>query len=159
MRLAFGCERGVGKDTAVDYLMTRYGGKKLRFASHLYVMMYSLQDYCGFPRQKERTMLIWLGQWSNQHEPEIWTRHLEQEIIASSDSHLFVCDLRWPHEANMLKRHGFTLIRLLRGSETRETGLLDYSWDYTIDNNESINELHEQLDRFVATSGFGKIIQ
>ena len=32
MKIAFGYKMRSGKDTAVDYLITKYGGKKITFA-------------------------------------------------------------------------------------------------------------------------------
>ena len=44
--LAFGCEARVGKDTAVNYLVSQKGGFKTSFASPLYdIQEYTYNDW------------------------------------------------------------------------------------------------------------------
>ena len=49
MKLAFGINSGSGKDTSVDYLITKYGGKKYFFASPLYNILFYSQKTLNLP--------------------------------------------------------------------------------------------------------------
>ena len=50
MRIAFGCKMGSGKDTAVSYLISKYGGKRLAFADPIYKIQNYAQQLCGFEK-------------------------------------------------------------------------------------------------------------
>ena len=64
---------------------------------------------------------------------------------------IIVTDVRFPNEAEGIKARGGTLVRIERkGVDPRndhpsETSLIDYDFDYTIDNSGSIEDLREMM--------------
>ena len=61
MKIAFGYKMGAGKDTAVDYLKQKYGGTHLSFAGPIYTILENAQHICGFPVEKDRQFLQFIG--------------------------------------------------------------------------------------------------
>ena len=69
-KVAFGYKMGVGKDTAVDYLISRHGGKRISFADPIYNIMNYAQEVCGFEPEKDRYFLQLVGtDWARKKDP------------------------------------------------------------------------------------------
>jgi len=163
LRIAFGCEARVGKDTSVDYLIQKYGGVKLSFAAALYDILDYAQERCGFRKSKDREFLQWVGtEWGRARDPNVWVNCvLNQLRKLPKDTNVFISDLRFPNEFKVLKKEGFTCVRLIRsvsesqmGSGTKkhasESALLPHPWDVRILNEFSLSELFEMLDIMVS---------
>jgi hypothetical protein len=119
MRVAFGCEARVGKDTACDYLMKKLvlrSPLRLSFAGALYDILYHAQRVCGFPEVKDRKFLQWVGtEWARSQDPDVWINIIRRKIESTpKDVPIIVTDLRFPNEAKMLSEMGFTLVRRRR---------------------------------------------
>ena len=156
--LAFGCEARVGKDSAVEYLITKNDGIKISFASPLY----DIQDYThkrlGLDPQKDRRFLQIIGDWGRQKNLHLFINVLLREIDNSKKGDIYVSDVRYPNEFFCLKNRGFTMVRLTRenrfvsadkkiATHSSENSLQDYPWDIILSNNEGLSDLYTKLDR------------
>ena len=160
--LAFGCEARVGKDTAVEYLITKNGGLKKSFASPLY----DIQDYThkrlGLEPQKDRKFLQMIGDWGREKTPHLFINVLLREIdnlnTMHHAGHIYVSDVRYPNEFFSLKNRGFTMVRLTRknrfvsadkkiATHSSENSLQDYPWDIILSNHGGLPDLYTKLDR------------
>ena len=155
--LAFGCEARVGKDTAVEYLMTKKGGLQKSFASPLY----DIQDYTykrlGLDPQKDRRFLQIIGDWGRQKNPHLFIKVVLREID-SRKGNIYVSDVRYPNEFFSLKNRGFTMVRLTRenrfvsadakiATHSSENSLQNYPWDIILSNDGGLSDLYTKLDR------------
>lgn len=159
LRIAFGSQMRVGKDSSCDYLVERYGGKRLRFAAGVYDIADLIQGYFGKPHVKDAPLLQMVGLGLREvYGKDVWVNRVESQIAEDPTSNLFACDMRFPNEADMLRKHGFTLVRLTRRdrpidrdpNHPSETSLNDYPFDIVIENNGTIEELYAKLDNLVA---------
>lgn len=175
LRIAFGYEARVGKDASADFLIQEYGGTRLSFARVLYDIQTYAQRACGFPEVKDRTFLQWLGtEWGRKQDPNVWVKIVERQIEAASPTaNLYVIDVRFPNEMEMLRRHGFLLVNLTRNQGDRmatfgngstahasETALSgpDVKWDKVIENNGSLKDLHLKLFKMVEVEQIVKMV-
>lgn len=163
MRIAFGYKMGTGKDTAVSYLMSKYGGKQICFASPIYDIMYYAQERCGFPIEKDRQFLQYIGtEWGRSREENVWVR-LAIEATPPPSENAFLSDLRFPNEFKALKEKDWVCVKLVRdqqedrkgsgshahSSENALDSIPDEEWDFVITNNGTIAEFERNLDRLV----------
>ena len=164
--LAFGCEARVGKDTAVDYLISKKGGVKKSFAAPLYDIQHYTHTRLGLKIKKDREFLQLIGDWGRKQNEHIFINFLLQEIDSDSFSkteNVYVSDVRYPNEFFVLKNRGFTMVRLTRDnrfvstdtnvtSHSSENSLQDYPWDIIMSNNGSLVDLYAQLDQLYSNS-------
>ena len=166
LKIAFGYRMGAGKDTAVDYLIQKYGGTKISFASHLYKILHFAQNLCGFPLEKDREFLQWVGtEWGRKKEKNIWVR-LTVEEAEQIKGNIFNSDVRFPNEFQTMKDNGWVCIKINRNqdlidanragsgmtthsSETALDSIPDHEWDFVIDNNGTLEEFYTKLDQIV----------
>ena len=120
-----------------------------------------------------RTMLQFVGtdlfrQQLHKIMPElgenIFIRHFElwyqQIIIENPDIKIVISDIRFQNELDIVKKMGGTVIKIVRNlddrtpfesskhcSEANQVNVIGY--DYVIENNESIDKLHEILDQIL----------
>jgi hypothetical protein len=159
-RIAFGCESGVGKDTAVDYLMAKHPGVRLSFAGAIYDILYHAEEVCGFPKEKDREFLQSVGTWVRKRDPDVWVRIVCEKIKSiPQDVPIYITDLRQQNEMDALLHLGFTVVRMTRpfglrnnfgtGNRTHSTEvelLSSPAWDCIIENDGTLQELHQKLD-------------
>ena len=113
LRIAFGCQARVGKDTACEYLQKRYGGVIYHFSDPLYQIMHYSQDVCGFPRQKDVKFLQWIGtEWARAQKDTVWVDHTLNKVPV--DQNCFIGDVRFRNEARALADAGFLCVRIIR---------------------------------------------
>lgn len=171
LRLAFGCEARVGKDTACDYLIKSIplkvpGGEtpiRLSFAGALYDILYHAQKVCGFPLGKDRKFLQFVGtEWARAQDPKVWINIVKRRIEEMpANVPIIITDVRFQNEAEMLSHLGFQLIRIKRDpihrteilntNHSSETALLDYKWDLVLKNNHSLEDFYNKLDVLIAS--------
>lgn len=154
LRLAFGHQARVGKDTLAALLKEKYGGKILHFSDKLYEILYFAQNTCGFPQAKDTKFLQWVGtEWGRNQDSDVWVKATLKNL--QTEANYFVADLRFPNEAKALKEDGFTLIKIVRSDRPidrdtghiSETALSNYEgWDFVLENNGSIEELVKKLE-------------
>lgn len=158
MRLAFGYKSRVGKDTCVEYLISKYGGKKVSFASPLYNILHYAQRACGFPEQKDRKFLQYVGtEWARNQCNNVWLDKVSETLKADSTTNMYISDLRFLNEFESLRRQNVTLIRIdskraLIDDHESSTSLDSVDadrWDYIVENSSSLQDLYTSLDSIV----------
>jgi len=171
MKVAFGYKISSGKDTCVDYLIQKYGGKKYSFSKYLYDILYYAQNVCKFDKNKDRKFLQWIGtDWGREIDKDVWVKLFLEDIKNDENNgnkNFFCSDVRFLNEFEALKKNGWICVKLVRNIENDErigTGsqkhiseyeldsISDDNWDYIINNNKSIEELKEKLDNFSLNS-------
>lgn len=162
LRIAFGCKARTGKSESVKYLIGKYGGTELTFAKPLYDILHFSQEKCGFPIEKDRNFLQYIGtNWAREKDPNVWVRLLCEKLEKiPEEENVFVSDVRFPNEFSVLKQLGFKLVLLNRDvsnddwrQHSSENQKLE-SWDFTINNNFSLDHLHHELDNLVVLTKF-----
>ena len=164
IRIAFGCEAQVGKDTAFDYLSAKTGGVKFAFADAIYSIQHFAQEVCGFDKTKDREFLQWVGtEWARKKNKNVWVDIVSRKIEKIPDDvPVYVTDVRMQNEMDLLKELGFVLVKIDRpphlrsefgsGSKDHESeGALSKSleWDAIIKNDGTLAHYYEQLDLLV----------
>lgn len=167
LKIAFSGAMGTGKDSAVAYLINKYGGTKVAFADPLYEIMYYAQKVCRFRPTKDREFLQWIGtDWGRKREEGVWVR-LAMEKANSTDDNVYISDIRFPDELQAAKDNGFLCVKLTRStveSDRVGSGSLTHAsetnlntmqgWDLTIENDGTLEEFHEKIEGLV----FGKTL-
>lgn len=165
MKIAFGYKCGVGKDTAVDYLIQNHGGTRLSFASPIYDIMNYAQQVCGFPLQKDRKFLQMVGtDWARSIDPDVWVRTGLSRSKAIQGNQ-FISDLRFLNEFYNLKTNGWIVVKLVRERQEERKGsgrhehqseieldqLSNSEWDYVIYNDGSLEDFYQQIRKLIET--------
>lgn len=164
LRLAFGYQARVGKDTAAAYLVQRDGGKLMSFAKAIYDIMSYAQQRCGFPQEKDRHFLQYVGtQWARAKDPDVWLNVVLREIDSTDPGMpIFITDVRFPNEFDALEARGFTMVNIRRDELVRaelgggsklhesETALIPYTeqerWHHIINNDGTLENFYAKLD-------------
>lgn len=170
MKIAFGYKARSGKDTSAEYLRGQYGGQIFKFAQPIYDIMKATHEIAGLDNFKDTKLLTWVGtDWGRSINENIWVDNCLKRInqaerqgcYLSNESfvnNFFVTDVRFPNEAEALKGNGFFLVKVdretrpqeERASHLSENALNDYKkWDFVINNNDTIENLYEQLQTVV----------
>jgi hypothetical protein len=155
-KIAFGCQKRVGKSTSVEYLIKKYGGIELSFAKPLYDILYHAQKTCGFKQEKDRKFLQWVGtEWGRNIDKNVWIRLMEEKVEENKHKNIFVSDVRFKNEFRKMKELGFILVKIVRkgienndihASENDLLSLDDSEWDCVIENNGSLEEFKQKLN-------------
>ena len=179
MKIGFGHKQRSGKDTAADYIISKYGGMKLKFADPLYEIESLCHKFVNLPppntytKAQRRNFLQFIGtQWGRTLDYDLWAKMMDEKLTkfeslyqpcpslfrsSELDTNIFVTDVRFPNEVAVLKKHGFTIVRIDREEELRDlTGNPNHEsevsldghhyYDYIIDNNSSLNDFYSKLD-------------
>ena len=157
MKIAFGYKMRSGKDTAVDYLITKYGGKKITFAKYLYQSLFSTQEIFNFPIEKDRKYLQIVGDWARNKDKNVFVNLALKEIENNIQNNNFFCnDLRFINEYEKLKSNGWICIKIIRNvtneqSSHHSENELDNinNWDYIIENNGSLEDFYKNIDDII----------
>lgn len=160
IKIAFGYKMGVGKDEACSYLIKKYGGEKISFASPLYDIQHYAQKVCGFEEEKDRQFLQFIGtEWARKKDPDVWLNLAIKNT--KSEGNFFLSDLRFPNELYGLKKEDWFCVNIVRQtdsekrkgtgssshvSETALDNIKSEEWDYLLKNDGSIEEFYEKLD-------------
>ena len=150
MKIAFGYNKRVGKDSACNYYIKKYGGDKFSFAKPLYDILYYAQEVAGFPKQKDRKFLQWVGtEWARQNNDRVWINKLLFETnnyeMTNKGENIYVSDVRFKNEFSALKKNNWILVKItrdIRNNENHqsENDLVDETrWDYVIQNDGTPN--------------------
>jgi hypothetical protein len=176
--IGFGHQARVGKDTAGRYLLHKLPNSRHRAFAH------SLKEACaaifGFNdtqlngNRKEEVDPFWgttprdllqrvaTEAIRNEVGMDVWVKSWEKYLKDNSYPHSrlwVVTDVRFPNEAEAVKRAGGILVKVTRPSELRdkvpnhvsETALSDYKgWDYTLNNDGlTLDSFYKRLDEFI----------
>lgn len=130
-------------------------------------MMYACQEIMGVPRHKDRTFLTTIGDFYRAKNPNTFIDYclIETDHKDWDGQNKYISDARYENELDSGRAHGFTCIRINASDTNRqarrpnesivdlhssENGCSDdYEFDYVINNDASLLELHEKLDDIV----------
>jgi hypothetical protein len=170
-----------GKDTMADYLVSRYGFKKMAYADGLKkacreLFMFS-EEQCSNPRLKEvtdprwgispRTAFQMVGtDWvRHQFRRDFWVQrmrvHLEEEIRKDPSVRIVVSDVRFENEKDLLQEKNGVVCGVHRSSNRHhdthesETGT-DSFFDtlFPLHNNGTVQEFYEKIDDYLMENIF-----
>lgn len=155
---------GSGKDCACEYLIEKHGGTQVSFAAPIYDIMTYAQRRCGFPTEKDRKFLQFIGtEWGRDIEHDVWIR-LAIEATPPPPENVFLSDLRFPNELLALQENGWVCVKLIRdhqetrkgsGTHTHSSEIAlddveDSEWDHIIYNNGTLQDFYTSLDLLVS---------
>ena len=158
-RVAFGHQARCGKDTAADILGENFNVLRLSFASPIKRIAGYVQLTLEKPCERDAKLYQVLGQSLKEiYGIEMWTDVCESMIKKNLDRNIVIADLRFPGEAEMLKRYGFLLVKIERENRLidrdpnhiSEIALKDYEFDITIKNNGSLESFKEEIQKLVS---------
>jgi hypothetical protein len=163
LRIAFGCQSRVGKSTAAKFLILKNGGVEKSFASSLYEIMYYTQQKCNFEEKKDREFLQMVGSWVRGKDVDTWVNIMNTDIENNENENIFISDVRFNNEFDLLKKKGFIMIKITRDSNSKDFGNGDINhlseidllykkhneWDYIIKNNNSLDFLYKELEEII----------
>jgi hypothetical protein len=163
-----------GKDTTADHLISKYGYKRISFAAPMKEALYKLNpritingvvgtpvstgvDIYGWDDLKEhgpevRVLLQRMGTEVGREMfgEDFWVNAAIDSI--EDGSKVVVSDVRYPNEAEAIKKLGGQVWRITRpgvgpaNSHASETSLDDYEFDYKIENNDGLGMLYSKVD-------------
>jgi hypothetical protein len=157
MKIAFGHKSRVGKDTAVNYLINKFGGIVIRFAEPLHNINRYIFDELDMEQHKDPVLLQNLGMLFRElYGDDIFVNIAEKKIVKHLDYNIFIPDLRFQNEFDMLKKYGFKIIFIHRDNRIidrdptciseNELNHLDTAPDVLhIQNNNTINNFTKNL--------------
>ena len=156
-RIAFGHQARVGKDSACNYLSSKFQNSIIiRFASPVYNIAEQIQMQLNKSLEKNPRLLQLIGLGLREvYGDDIWSSQVESQIQSLTTQNIFIPDLRFKNEADMLKKHGFLLVKIIRKNREidrdprhkSEIDLEDYPFDLVIENDGTINEFYNKLDK------------
>lgn len=163
----------VGKDTAADYLTSRYGLARLAFATPMKEglrAMFGLDDRRLHGELKEapipelgrspRQLMQTLGDWGRSNNPRLWIWAAERYLNAlKADIRsqglrwhgVVITDIRTESEADWVRDIGGTVFHLTRrqapdvAAHNTEHGIHTRLSDFTVPNDGTVEELHHRL--------------
>lgn len=164
--------KGVGKDTAADYIISHYRFQKLAFADPLKEIcriLFLLNDAQLYdPIEKERVDERW--GWSprqmfqkigtdicrNHIRPDIWIHHMQLRIHPNKN--FVISDVRFENERKWIEENGGIVLFIDRftsstQNDNHESENLDFFQplsDIVVYNNDSKESLYKQLDKILS---------
>lgn len=156
IKIAFGCQKNVGKDEACKFLRYMYGGKILHFADPIYEISKYSYNKADISYKKDRDFLRMIGMYFREKFGEnVWTNVLENTL--PSDNNVFVGDVRFKNEFEMLRKQNFFLVKIERPSlnnndmHISENELMseDIVWDYILKNDDSPSFYEELVNLYL----------
>lgn len=163
LRLAFGHQARVGKDTVADYIEAHSGPtSRLAFADRLYQITNNIQSTLKFNVEKDGNLLQKEGDLiRNHYGVNVFVDKLVEEVteIINNDPtmNILITDVRYLNEFEALKKLGFTIVKITRNdrvinrdsNHTSETSLVGTKFDSIIDNNGTLQDLYKQVDDLI----------
>jgi len=167
-----------GKDTVADHLISNYGYKRISFAAPMKEALYRLNPKITIDSVASTPIRIGVDVYGwddlKTHGPEV--RELLQRfgtevgrelwgedfwVNAAIDtiedgSRVVVSDVRYPNEADAIKKLGGEVWRVVRpgfgaaNDHASEHALNDYNFDYILDNNSGVELLYDSVDSKLA---------
>ena len=88
---------------------------------------------------------------------ELWVRLFEEWLKQQETTNIIITDVRFKHEVECIKKYGGTIIKINRNtsnddahlSETELNLISDDMITYSIDNNNTLDDLYSQLDTII----------
>ncbi len=160
---------GSGKDTLADYISTRYGYKKVAFATSIkealnHLFGWEMEQWNerewkerllpGFnvsPRHLAQTLGTEWGR--NLIGPDFWIKILARRLVYPC----VISDVRFPNEAKFIRENEGLLIKIHRTSEDRKTEevhphaseQLDFEAGVLFENSGTIQDLYDSFETYI----------
>lgn len=171
-----------GKDTVADHLISKYGYERISFAAPMKEALYRLNPKITINNVVSTPIRIGVDiyGWDDlkTHGPEV--RELLQRfgtevgremfgedfwVNAAIDSiedgsKVIVSDVRYPNEADAIKKLGGEVWRVVRpgfgaaNGHASEHALNNYEFDYILDNNSGMELLYDSVDSKLAVKSY-----
>ncbi len=158
IKLAFTGRAGSGKTTLATWFVENYDCVRLAFADQV---KYFAKEILMRPIDKhdpaDRKFLQILGtDLARARDPDIWLKHMEQRLAVTegmSEGYV-IDDCRFVNEADWLKKHGFTLIKVVGRGYSLSPELSNHPSeaevdkivpDFTVDNSGKLGDTIAQL--------------
>lgn len=139
MKIAFCGPSGSGKSEAAQYLKAKYGGVVLSFADRLKQDAYNY-GWNGKKDEAGRKFLQALGQCVRSYSPDYWADNVRAQVefgyAGTLNDHIYIDDLRFANEVDILRTLGFTIVYL------EAHGLPDPDAEWRSDPSEGLDPLH-----------------
>jgi len=167
---------GAGKDTVGDYLIDKYGFKKIALADpikRLVKDVFALDHYTVYDRNaREQPLDQWDG-WSvrkllqfigtelfrQKIDDAIWVKSLWYRIRDDKDDNYVVTDVRFPNELQFFEENGgdnFLSIKVLRegrdggvGISGHESEKYDLETKWVINNDGTFEDLYNKINEIM----------
>ena len=169
MKVAFGGKMGVGKDTAVKYLINKLGNDNcihVSFAKPIYDILSYAQKITGLKQTKDRNFLQFVvTEWGRNRDEDIWIKLLLKNLKNNEKDNIFLSDMRYENEFELLKKEGWICVKIIRTnvnknkrknggninhtSETSLENIPNTEWDYIITNNGNASSFYSKLDNLI----------
>lgn len=164
MKIAFGGNMGVGKDTAVEYLQLKYPQAIVTsFAEPIYEILKFSQNICNFTPEKDRKFLQFIGtDWARNKDPNVWVNLVLEKT--KTKNCCLLSDIRFLNELVALKENNWICIRITRNdteknrcgtgdkkhiSEKELNSIPEELWDYSIQNDHNLDSFYKKIDNIV----------
>ena len=158
---------GSGKSLAADYFTEKYHCRKLRLSGKMRDIAMELEI------EPSRDFLQGIGKFMRDFDDDVWVRYIYNQVKLSK-SPIVIDDIRRANEIKYLQPLGFKFIRIDTNSKIRRSRIegrgdgkiTDADWnrwsthltenqvmelkvDYHLENNGTIDKLHEHLDKII----------
>lgn len=170
MIVAFGHQARVGKDTAADYVVAKYGGVKLAAADPLRAGVAAMQRVLGVAVEKDARLMQIVGRHvRGKYGDDFFARRLVDGIVSQGHGDLFVVsDLRFNVEVAALRAAASArglrtvFVKITRRNrppigrdpaDISETELADFEFDATISNDGAVEDLYSAVDVLLSACG------
>lgn len=155
LNIGFGHQARVGKDESCSYIKEKYSADVLSFSQPLYHIMNHAYKTMDIPFSKDPEFLQYIGTWGRKKNPNVWVDTLCKKITPNTN--VLVSDVRYKNEFNRLRELGFVLVKVTRPNRVidrdpnhpSEIELGTAAWDYTINNDGTLQDLYNKLDDLV----------
>lgn len=158
IRIAFGHQARTGKDTAADIVSEGRQVLRLSFAAPIKEISSYIQEVLNKPQEKDPNLYQTLGQSLKKvYGDDVWIEACESIISENLDKSIIVTDLRFPKEAEMLKKYGFLLVKIEREKRVidrdpnhiSEIALKNYPFDMVVTNNGTLEEFKKKISNYL----------
>lgn len=142
---------GVGKDESYKYIKELYPtAERYAFADRLKIFAYEM-GWDGRKDERGRKLLQGIGQTVRAYKEGFWALKVTKAIEHDMPEIAVITDCRFPNEIHIIKDYfrDVTTIRIIRDvsemSDISEHALDDYTPDFEIMNNGTIDDLKRSL--------------
>lgn len=136
-----------------------------KFAYPIYDIQEMIQDKLNIENHKDGKLLQFIGNHFREYDKDIWVKQFIKRDKYCNDDNVIITDCRFPNELEACNSLGYTTVRIKRQQEFRgnnlgnrdfnhisETSLDKYpdvNFDFTINNNGSLEMFEEAVKQVV----------
>jgi len=158
---------GSGKDTAANHLCTKYRFQRLAYATPIKKQLCSMlhiplgeynnlkrgtwkSDDCGY-NFSGRNLLVGVGMMMRDHDDTQFVKYVDNLLNPLVDT--VISDVRFENEVEHIRSRNGIIINISRNgldkSDSITEKLADNTYDYTLDNNGTIDDLNKQINELL----------